>query len=65
MSLVETPDVPGERPAVTATSQLYMRHFNDADSIAVEPWHADALSAPGIGARGQRFRFHASTERKG
>lgn len=32
----------GVRPAVT-TCQLHMRHFNDGDTIIVEPWRAKAF----------------------
>jgi len=32
----------GLRPAVT-TCQLHMRHFNDGDTIIVEPWRAKAF----------------------
>ncbi len=43
----------------TTVCQLHMRHFNDGDTIVIEPWRAAAVSrAQRFGDRPQRLRPH-------
>ena len=40
----------------TTTCQLHMRHFEDGDTIVIEPWRARAFPRrPGSGRRSLRF----------